>query len=68
MVGLHSPFGTIGNIKREFGYTLDYVLWGESWINLLMQQSDAPRYTKSRQKRSISTASGASDLKKMLGR
>lgn len=66
MVGLHSPFGTIGNIKREFGYTLKYVLWEESWINLLMQQSDAPRYSK-QGSRGLA-AEGANDLKKMLGR
>lgn len=65
MVGLHSPFGTIGNIKKEYGYTLEYVLWGESWINLLMQQSDSPRYSKSQPKHK---AESADDLKQLLGR
>ena len=49
MDGLHSPFGTIGNIKRERGYTHEHILWGESWINILMECADAPRYTKKRQ-------------------
>jgi hypothetical protein len=48
MDGLHSPFGIIGNIKRERGYTHEHILWGEAWINLLMESADAPRYTKKR--------------------
>lgn len=66
MVGLHSPFGTIGNIKREYGYSIEYVLWGEPWISFLMQQSDAPRLSK--QKNKGKTAQGANELKELLSR
>lgn len=65
MVGLHSPWGTIGNIKRERGYTHDYVLWGESWINLLMESADAPRYSK---KQHIPVVDGVDGLRERLGR
>jgi hypothetical protein len=46
MDGLHSPWGTIGRIKVERGYTQEQVLWGEAWINLLLETADAPRYTR----------------------
>ncbi|HHU96831.1 MAG: hypothetical protein QM237_10915 [Bacteroidota bacterium] len=65
MVGLHSPFGMIGHIKRERGYTHDQVLWGESWLNLLMENADAPRYSKKEQ---IPVVDGAGGLKEALGR
>ncbi|HMM16314.1 MAG TPA: hypothetical protein PKC47_02120 [Petrimonas sp.] len=64
MDGLHSPWGTIGNIKRERGYTSDQVLWGESWINLLMESADAPRYTK---KRNTPIIESTDQLDKMFG-
>lgn len=65
MDGLHSPFGTIGRIKAERGYTHEHVLWGESWVNLLMEQADAPRYVK---KRNIPIVDGAAALRERLGR
>lgn len=64
MDGLHSPWGLIGQIKAERGYTHEYVLWGEAWINILMERADAPRYTK---KQWVPMINGAGDLKKILG-
>ncbi len=64
MEGLHSPWGLIGQIKAERGYTHDHLLWGEAWINILMERADAPRYTK---RQRVPVADGAGDLKKILG-
>lgn len=64
MDGLHSPWGTIGRIKAERGYTHEYILWSESWVNLLMEQADAPRYVKKR----IPIVDGADALRERLGR
>jgi hypothetical protein len=44
MTGLHSPWGTIWSIAAATGWTLDYILWGISWMNLEMMIADAPRY------------------------
>lgn len=63
MDGLHSPWGLFGEIMKERGYTLDYVLWGTAWINLLMERADAPRFTK----RSEAPTVGAAGLKELLG-
>ncbi|HBX44479.1 MAG TPA: hypothetical protein DEG28_01100 [Porphyromonadaceae bacterium] len=65
MTGLHSPWGLLGEIMKERGYTHDYVLWGVSWINLLMERADAPRYTK---KQFAPFVDGAGGLKQRLRR
>ena len=64
-MGLHSPWGLFGEIMKERGYTLDYVLWGVAWINLMMERADAPRYTK---KQFAPVVEGAQGLKERLGR
>jgi hypothetical protein len=46
MEGSHSLFGIIWSIQKETGWSHDYVLWGESWFNLQMKLSDAPRLVK----------------------
>ncbi len=65
MDGLHSPWGLLGKIMDARGWTLNQVLWDESWINLMMEFSDAPRYVKGT--RSV-TFDNVDDLKKALGR
>jgi hypothetical protein len=40
-------------------------LWGEAWINLLMEMADAPRYTK---KKHVPSFEGSEQLKQALGR
>lgn len=46
MVGLHSPWGIIDQIREKKGYTFDYILWAEPWANYLLASADAPRYVK----------------------
>lgn len=65
MDGLHSPWGIIGQIKEKRGYTHDDVLWGTSWLNILMETSDAPRYVKGRK---IPVVETAEQLRQILGR
>ena len=63
--GLHSPFGTIGQIRERTGYTLDYILWGEPWINFILEAADAPRYIRGErpvQEVDIETAEDAARL------
>ena len=43
MVGLNSPFGMIGKIRKERGLTLSEVLWGEPWVLYLLEEADQPR-------------------------
>lgn len=64
MEGLHSPWGLIGRIKAERGYTHEYVLWEESWINLLMETADQPKYVNKK----VPVADDASELKQLLKR
>lgn len=64
MDGLHSPFGVIGKIMDTRGWTRDQVLWGESWINLMLQNADQARYVKPKTKH-VDTID---ELKEALGR
>lgn len=50
MDGLHSPFGIFGKIMDARGWTRDQVLWGESWVNLMLQNADQARYVKQKSK------------------
>lgn len=69
MIGLHSPFGLLGQIKRERGYTHEYLLWGESWINILLEGADQPRYDPdAAPEERIEWYDGAGDLRKSFGR
>jgi pyruvate dehydrogenase complex dehydrogenase (E1) component len=54
-----------GKIMDARGWTLKQVLWGESWLNLLMESADQLRYTKT--KPSI-TVDNIEDLRNALGR
>lgn len=65
MEGLHSPWGSLGRIKAERGYTHEYVLWGESWVNLLMETADQPRYVKGDKAPVVNSAEG---LRKLIKR
>jgi|ADurb_H2B_03_Slu_FD_contig_21_1068536_length_645_multi_6_in_0_out_0_2 hypothetical protein len=44
MEGLHSPWGTIWSIVSATGWSVDYILWGISWMNIQMMIADAPHY------------------------
>lgn len=63
--GLHSPFGTIGQIREKTGYTLDYILWAEPWVNFILDSADAPRYVKG--KRPTPIVEDEEDIKNILG-
>ncbi|MFA5450595.1 MAG: hypothetical protein WC231_01165 [Dehalococcoidales bacterium] len=46
MEGSHSLFGLIWSIQKETGWTHEYILWGESWLQLQLKLADAPGYVK----------------------
>lgn len=48
MVGLHSPFGLIGQLKEKRGYTHYEIMWGQPWLMYLLELADQPRYAKKR--------------------
>ena len=66
MDGLHSPFGILGRIMNERGYTREEVLWHNSWINLIMETADAPKYMKGKPPAPV--VSSKDELDKILGR
>lgn len=46
VLGLHSLWGTILSLQEKIGCTHDYILWGESWLNIQMKISDSARVGK----------------------
>lgn len=44
--GLYSPFGRIGQIKRDYGYTHEYILWAQPWVLFILEMADQARYVK----------------------
>jgi len=64
MDGLHSPWGRFGQLMNERGYTRRQLLWGDSWINILMESADAPRYMKG--SRPAPVAESSEDIKRIL--
>lgn len=66
MTGLHSPWGMLGKIKDTRGYTPNEVLWGDSWINILMEAADAPRYVTGT--RPAPVVKSKEELDEILGR
>lgn len=55
MEGSHSLWGIIWSIQKETGWTQQYVLWGESWMNIQMKIADAPRMVSGSKVRGFST-------------
>jgi hypothetical protein len=64
MDGLHSPWGIFGKIMDTRGWTREQVLWGESWINLMLQNADQARYVKQKSRHIDSI----DELREALGR
>jgi len=56
----------LGKIKDTRGYSRKQALWGESWINMLMEAADAPRYVKG--KKPAPVIETKEDLDRVLGR
>ncbi|MGZ3753579.1 MAG: hypothetical protein ACXVAY_01390 [Mucilaginibacter sp.] len=53
---MHSPWGIEFNIIKETGWTRQYLLWSESWINIQLMLRDAPSYkTKKRENKRVLT-------------
>lgn len=43
VIGLNSAWGNRGEICKNYGWTLDYLQWQISWVNVQMILADAPR-------------------------
>ena len=49
----HSPFGLVGQIARDTGWSVDYILWGVSYPALMLMWQDFPRHVEGRKKTNI---------------
>ena len=65
MAGLHSPFGIIGQMKEKFGYTHQYVMWGQPWALFVLEGADAPRYVRGNPP--VPVVDNTDDLQAILG-
>jgi hypothetical protein len=52
---LHSLWGTLWGLQEKTGWSHDYILWEESWINIQMKLADAPRISTKKRKKAIET-------------
>lgn len=43
VIGLNSAWGNRGEICKNYGWTLDYLQWQISWVNVQMILADAAR-------------------------
>lgn len=46
----HSPFGLIGQIARDTGWSVRYILHGVNYPTLMLMWRDCPRHVPSRRK------------------
>jgi len=46
----HSPFGLIGQIARDTGWSVNYIMRGVNYPCLMLMWSDVSRYVEPRQK------------------
>lgn len=46
----HSPFGVIGQIARDTGWSVKYIMRGVNYPCLMLMWSDVSRYVELRQK------------------
>lgn len=65
MEGLHSPWGQLGRIAEQRGWTFNQVLWNDSWVNLVIANADQPRYVKGQQAQHVNSID---ELKRAMGR
>ena len=61
---MHSHWGLNFSIVKETGYTLHYLMWGISWVNLQLMLADAPSYKINGKKEP--TAETEADFNKFL--
>ncbi|MDR0937991.1 MAG: hypothetical protein LBN29_01360 [Mediterranea sp.] len=45
----HSPFGTLGQIARDTGWSVNYIRRRVNYPMLMLMMSDAPRYVDAKQ-------------------
>lgn len=62
MEGSHSLWGVIWSIQKETGWTHNYLLWGESWLNIQMKIADSPKTIDSSPKKQIDDVNEIMDL------
>ena len=64
----HSPFGLIGQIARDTGWSIRYILHGVNYPTLMLMWRDCPRHIPARRKtpaelsREMSARSGGPQL------
>lgn len=46
----HSPFGLVGQIARDTGWSVDYILRGVNYPMLMLMWQDFPRHVPGRKK------------------
>lgn len=67
----HSPFGLIGQIARDTGWSVRYILHGVNYPTLMLMWQDSPRHVPARSKtpaelsREMSALSGGNAPKSM---
>lgn len=49
----HSPFGLVGQIARDTGWSIDYILWGINYPTLMLMWQDFPRHMEGRKKTNL---------------
>lgn len=49
----HSPFGLVGQIARDTGWSVDYILWGVNYPTLMLMWQDFPRHVEGRKKTNL---------------
>lgn len=49
----HSPFGLIGQIARDTGWSLNYILRGVNYPTLMLMWQDFPRHVEGRRKTTL---------------
>lgn len=57
----------IGQLKEKFGYTHQYILWGQAWILFLLEMADAPRYVRGKPPTQTETITSVQDAAQIFG-
>ena len=61
-------WGTIALIQKTFGLNNEEVMWGDSWINLMMKMRDMPHYQYRKSKERIEKKGTVEDLQNNFGK
>ena len=66
MVGLHSPFGLIGQIKNSRGISQKEVMWGQPWLLYVLEMADQLRWDPNAKRNTVPVLDSADDIKNAL--